>query len=245
MGDGGGRRGPGLAVGDPRARVLTPDEQTEYVGALSPELRAILASTRVTKGVMADLSYAGYREVGTFVNIGDSKGDIRAALLRNLGLDHVRGTAVQQVAVAQVVSAWEAAKVRAEARAAADAEAAAARMPRVMGTGEWQQARTQFEAIFGVLKDSEAPGLPLMEKRVQEDSDEDFQADKLSEVLNKEQAAAEPLTLQATRAGDLRVRRGNVTVPMPKDPEAFRRVLKVLSVSYVWLRIKNPAVFHL
>jgi len=199
----------------------------------------------VPKEVMAQISLAGFRRLTTFVVFGDTRAEVRLKLRDQFGLDHLRGTPEQTVSVAQIVEAWEAAQVQGAARAGADAEAAAARMPRVMSTGEWSQIRNEFERLFHPLRDRECPGLPLMEHRMQEVTDGDFQADRFSEVISKEEAQAEPFNIQATRGGELKVRKGALTTPLPKEPEALRRSHRLMSVSLVWCRLEDPSIAHL
>ena len=202
-------------------------------------LRYLLQEHGVPLDVQAKLFEQGIRTVRTFVNLEDTKVDIRAVLRQDIGLDSAYSLE-QRVWVSSVITAWEVGKHRTTVEDRARAEATVSNLPRPMATSDVSAMRLSYEALHqGRLKAHEVPSKSLLALRMEMVEENEPKALSYKEIGSGEVAEDEFLASSIGAAGDLRIKRRSHDVPLPQTPEEYRAILKIYGHSWAFVALKH------
>jgi hypothetical protein len=136
---------------------------------LDPRLSSLLHSADVDPKHMDKLAEKKYVKLQTFAYLGDERKEVRASLVKILGLDP-DGNDDDMLNLSQLLTVWKQANTRADAEDKNNAERAVHRLPPRLMPGDLIQAKQAYEKVHGgreTLK-SMVPSQQLFEKKLQE-----------------------------------------------------------------------------
>ena len=126
---------------------------------ISPDLRFVLSERDVPEGLQGKLSDAGYRTIGLFVAMVDSKSTLRATLMADFDLDPAANglsgpdIILRRVSCAKMVDAWDACSKRQDECDRLQATQRASRLPMTMQGSSHIILRQRYENKYGRTKD--------------------------------------------------------------------------------------------
>ena len=220
--------------------------QQEIVKTLDPDLAGLLQCKDVSLQVKAKLAEKKVKTTSRLSAMADSRQGVREFCQKSLGLKPEEGD--DMIEIASVVDAWEAAHARVEARNKAEAEAVIGGLPKAVARPELAQLRDRFETSFYTLQDKLIPASATLEQHFDMIVHGEWQYLSLKEFASKEDEAKEPLAasmLLDRQTGALKVKKGNVQVPLPKDAEELRQRLRLMAHVFVMCALRYPHVASL
>ena len=99
--------------------------------------------------------------------------------------------------------------------------------------------RAAFTSRFGLVEDKVIPAKEYIEKKLQELENGEFRAETLAEVVGKDEIDPDVLTPVFDSKGNLSVKKGSSSVPLPTGPEQLRRRLSIMQNCMMMLAIKH------
>ena len=129
---------------------------------VAPDLRFVLEEEGVAAATITSLGNLGHTTLRLFAFSSETRQQLKDLARTDLGLDPAADAATR-LAVAKLVAAWEAAKVRVESKSRQDAEAAASNLPRQLPRTDALALRKAFQARWHVLEDKAVPHHGLLE----------------------------------------------------------------------------------
>lgn len=175
----------------------------------------------VPDAVMDLLAEAGYTTMARFAVMEDSRAELRKVLAAEFGLDPAADRK-HRLAQVTVLDAWEIAARRQDEDRRLEAEAKAARLPKVLGTAAHLALRRVAEAQAGAQADTIAPGAQLVElvmEQIEEAHHEAIPLTRITAVSDSEEAKT---TAVIDVAGVARIKSGRTEIKEPGDPEEYR-----------------------
>ena len=228
---------------------------------MAPDLQFILGEREVPLQLQAALSSAGFRSLGLFNSMVDSRAELRALLRADFDLDPAAvGLAAgvpleRRVNVARVVDAWDTSRKRQEEQDRSQAEQKASRLPMTLSRAQHINLRSRYERDFGRVGDKGWPCQALVERRFEEVDEGEVRADQLSEVVSQEELIDDPVGAVLDKDGAIRLRRAPRSVPQPATSVELWARVKVLGVTFqlaaykhssrLWLATASPQVWQL
>ena len=158
--------------------------QHQHIHKLDPRLASLLHSADVDPKHMDKLAEKKYVKLQTFAYLGDERKEVRASLVKILGLDP-DGNDDDMLNLSQLLTVWKQANTRADAEDKNNAERAVQHLPPRLMPGDLIMAKQSYEKAHGnreTLK-SMVPSQQLFEKKLQE-VETSFVAHRLTEVTN-------------------------------------------------------------
>ena len=204
----------------------------------SSDLKFLLAREEIHESLQAKLFHVGITSVAKFSTIADTAAELKAMLKDEFDLDSAADLQAR-VAVASVLVAFQAAKVRTERFAEVEGDLNAKRLQKPLATSDYQAMRKAWETKWWPLEECQAPGRSYMEKRADELESGDFRAEPLTAVLSREEDQTECFTSFWDSAGQLQLKKGGSAVSEPHNSESLRRRIKLMGVSLMWLGIRH------
>jgi hypothetical protein len=165
--------------------------------------------------------------------------DLKTVLAREFSLDHAADLATR-VKVSRLVVAWTNASARVSKAAEVEGELEAQRLTKPLHVSDYTAMRAAFEQRWWVLEDKQVPSRSYLEKKLEYIERDEPRAEPLSEVTNREEGD-EPEVLQPVwdTQGQLRVKRGVPTVPLPQNPEQLRRRVVLMGTAWLFCGVKH------
>ena len=213
------------------AAALSPAE-VEALAKLAPDLRFILSEREVPEALQAQLSLAGFRSIGLFNSMVDSRGDLRAMLIAEFGLNPAElnlapGEALaRRVNAARIVDAWDTSRKRQEEHDRVQAEQKASRLPLTLSRSQHINLRTRYERDHGRVADKAWPCQALKERRFEEVDEGEVRADPLSEVVSQEELIDDAVGAVIDRDGAIRLRRAPRSIALPSGSEELQSIIQ-------------------
>eukprot|EP00435_Cladocopium_sp_Y103_P013323 s3632_g3.t1 len=93
--------------------------------------------------------------------------------------------------------------------------------------------------VYGKIEDRVTPSKEYLEKKLQELENGEFRAEHLSEVVSKDEVDPDVMMPIFDSRGNLSVKRGSTSVPLPTGPEQLRRRLSVMLHAILMLALKH------
>ena len=216
--------------------VDTPDGRAAALLLLEPDFHGLLQRKAVEEIVQARLAVANVRSISRFNAMADTRQQLRNFCIHSLAMDAARDI----VAVASVLDAWEAARTRMEVRHKAEAEAVSSNLPPTMNKVEYQDIRKRFERLHYKLDDRTTPAASTLELLCDQIESGELKPLLLVQCLSQEDAEVDPLGAVIDRSGAVKIKRGHGETSEPKDPEEYRRRMKVVAHAYLFAQLKYP-----
>ena len=211
------------------------------IALLDAGLGSLLDGKGVTALSQAKLALAGYVTVAHLALVEDTRAEFRPRLKDGLGLDVVTDPTCK-LEVTTLVGCWEAAKLRFERRNAADAEASASRLPKIVPRIEHLELRSKFEKQHYELQDAVTPSKALLESMFESIEEGELKPLALKDLVSVDEADDQDQMLAGfDSSGTLRLKKGHKEVPGPSNSEGFRRRMKVLGHLYMFCKIRYPS----
>ena len=216
--------------------ITTQDGRAEALLLLEPDFHGLLQRKAVDEMNQAKLAVAGVRSISRFNAMADTRQQLRDFCIRSLTLDAGRDA----VAIASVLDSWEAARIRIEVRHKAEAEAVSSNLPPSMNKVEYQDIRKRFERLYYKLEDRTTPAATTLELLCDQIESGELKPLLLVQCLSQEDAEVDPLGAVIDKTGAVKIKRGHGETSEPKDPEGYRRRMKVVAHTYLFAQLKYP-----
>lgn len=218
--------------------VLTPAEKDAALKRCGADLAFLFGKFDVSEDTQAIFAHVGVVTVQKFATIAKDVEDLTTMLKDHVGID-AAASLEQRVEVGAVVCAWNNASVRTQKNAEMEAELDTKEFVKTVPNSEWQAMRAALDRIVGKQDDKTTPAKEYVEKRLQEVENNDYRAEKLTEVVSRDEVEPDNLLPQWDSKGQLTVKRGATTVPEPGNPEALRRRLTIMQHAYQMVALRH------
>eukprot|EP00438_Fugacium_kawagutii_P028975 Skav210536 [mRNA] locus=scaffold3045:358236:363217:- [translate_table: standard] len=212
------------------------DEQV--LDGLGGDFRGLLDAKKVPTPVQVLLGRRHVDSTELFAVLADSRDGMREAARTALGLD----PANDQITIAKLVVAWEAASLRMSVTADRDAQSTSERQPKTIPMNDYMGVRRQFETTYYEMRDEEIPSKNSLEDLADQMETGDWRAMSLKEIACRSdvESDAQWSSLTVGKAGQIKMKKSSVETPAPRDMEELRQKLKVLGHHFVFLKMLNP-----
>ena len=210
--------------------------------ALDPEFSYLLSDRGVATETRGRLGHFGVTRLNVFAKIETTEADFREWARTTLALDPAIDP-LMRVAQAILVDAWEAAKGRVAKQAEVEAEARVLGIPKLTLKGTQLQLRKAYVLACGPLPDKFCPSRTYVDWRLEQLEEGELRPERLRQVTtveDEDDEGGDAGTLDISREGTLRFRRGKVMVNPPSTPEQLRKFLRVMAAHWEFVRIKDP-----
>ena len=225
-------------------RKSSQKRELEMIKSLDPDLAGLLQCKEVSLKTQALLASKKVETISRLSAMVDDRKAVQEFCAKALGL--APDAPESMVEVASVVDAWESACMRVEARNKAEAEAVVGGLPKVVARTELAQLRERFEASFYSLPDKLMPANATLEQHFDMVDNGEFQYLSLKVYASREDAAREPFAASIDRStGTIKVRKGQVAVPLPRTAEELRLRLRLVPHAFVLCSLRYPHVASL
>jgi hypothetical protein len=144
-----------------------------------------------------------------------------------------------RVLASRVAVVWGHATARVEKAAELEGEHEARRLVKPLGASDFTAMRQAYEARWWALEDRQVPSRSYMEKRLEAVEADEPRAEPLSEVASREDEDPEVLLPVWDASGNLKIKRGSATLPMPANPETLRRRMGIWGVSWMFAAVRH------
>lgn len=188
---------------------------------MAPDLRFLLEEKAVPDAVMDLLAEAGYTTMARFAVMEDSRAELRKVLAAEFGLDPAADRK-HRLAQVTVLDAWEIAARRQHEDRRQEAEAKAARLPKVLGKAAHLALRRATIALGAQL-------LELVMEQIEEAHHEAIPLTRITAVSDSEESKT---TAVIDVDGVVRIKSGRTEIKEPGDPEEYRRRMRTLGLAY-------------
>ena len=159
--------------------AIGADERTAALAAAKPDLAYIMEELEVDPEVQAAVYHAGFTNIRRFVGMEETKEGVRRVLRVEFGLDGADGL-LQRGQVADLLSAWEAAKEQAQRENVLRADKKASQLPIPCPTQEHRAMKVAFERMHYRLLDEEVPGRHFVGQKLDQLAENDPVVEKLN-----------------------------------------------------------------
>ena len=221
---------------------LTAAERAAAIDAASSDLKFHLCEVGVPDDVQAALFHKGFNTLRLFCGLDETRLEVRKAVTTEIGLEHDADTASRK-AMALILSAWESARMQVEAEDKMRVESRLGQSQRVVQISAMSAMRKEVEAVCGKLRDSEVPAKSLVAAKLEQLEQGDLQAEDLREVLCLEDKDVDLFSgIIEHGTGNLRIRPGNASVPLPSCAEELRHRHRLIAVAWLMCRSKHRNV---
>ena len=204
----------------------------------SSDLRFTLSRNDVQDGMQALFFEQGITSVNKFSSFFRDEADLIQVLRDEFGLDAAASLS-DRAQVASIICSWKDTQTKAKRQSELEAEMNTREWSKPIPTGDYVQLRNSYTQMHGVLDDKVTPAKEYLEKKLQELENGEFRAETLSEVIAKDEVDPDVLTPIFDTKGNLSVKKGSSTVPLPSGPEQLRRRLSIMQNCMMMLSIKH------
>ena len=204
----------------------------------SSDLRFTLSRNDVQDGMQALFFEQGITSVNKFSSFFRDEADLIQVLRDEFGLDAAASLS-DRAQVASIICSWKDTQTKAKRQSELEAEMNTREWSKPILTGDYVQLRNSYTQMHGVIDDKVTPAKEYLEKKLQELENGEFRAETLSEVIAKDEVDPDVLTPIFDAKGNLSVKKGSSTVPLPSGPEQLRRRLSIMQNCMMMLSIKH------
>ena len=222
---------PGVMAAGPRRM-----EDSLKLG--SSDLRYTLSRNDVKEDLQANFFEHEITTISKFSSFFRDEADLITVLRDEFALDAAASLA-DRAQVASVICAWKDTQTKAKRQSEVEAEMDTREWTKPIPTGDYIQLRSAFTSRFGLVEDKVIPAKEYIEKKLQELENGEFRAETLAEVVGKDEIDPDVLTPVFDSKGNLSVKKGSSSVPLPTGPEQLRRRLSIMQNCMMMLAIKH------
>lgn len=216
--------------------LTTADGRAAALLLLEPDFHGLLQRKAVEEIHQARPAVSNVRSISRFNAMADTRQQLRNFCIHSLMMD----AAADAVAIASVLDTWEAAKTRMEVRHKAEAEAVSSNLPPTMNKVEYQDIKRRFERLHYRLDDRTTPSANTLELLCDQIESGELKPLLLVQCLSQEDAEVDPLGAVIDKTGAVKIKRGHGETSEPKDPEEYRRRMKIVAHTYLFAQLKYP-----
>ena len=220
------------------ARMVGPITIEEALRLGSSDLRYTLSRNDVKDDLQANFFEHEINTISKFSSFFRDEADLVNVLRDDFGLD-AAASLQSRAQVASVICAWKDTQTKAKRQSEVEAEMDTREWTKPIPTGDYIQLRTAFINRFGVVEDKVVPAKEYLEKKLQELENGEFRAETLSVVVSKDEIDPDVLTPMFDSRGNLSVKKGSSSVPLPTGPEQLRRRLSIMQNCLMMLASKH------
>ena len=226
-------------------KIMTDEQQKGFIAELSEELAALLDDRDVPTWLQARIAFAGCKKLGTFGRIDSTDTAVREWIIDTLEVDP-KADPLNRSAIATVIDAWQASKKRLDRRDDVEAEERATKVQKTIPKKDYVRMKMAYAKAHNSnksLQDYETPFHEGFETTCEQLEDSEILAEDLREVASEKEIQKDPddaMTPVYQRDGTTKWKIKKNQVPPPKDAEAFRYRMRLLSVKWVMLKDKYP-----
>lgn len=182
-----------------------------------------------------------YKTMRKFAALGDTRSDVRAAFIADLGLNPLAAAplgAESRAAVSGMVCAWELAKdfVQRESQLRAEIKVVGGKRP--ASVNERQAMRRAVEATLGKLPAREVPHPDYVATKLEEVEQDEPMALTLDMITHAEEQEVNELTSTLDASGRVQVTRSKVKGRLPGNSEEYRMKLRIEAHTWLMLAAK-------
>ena len=188
----------------------------------SSDLRYTLSRNDVKEDLQANFFEHEITTISKFSSFFRDEADLVTVLRDEFALDAAASLA-DRAQVASVICAWKDTQTKAKRQSEVEAEMDTREWTKPIPTGDYIQLRSAFTSRFGLVEDKVIPAKEYIEKKLQELENGEFRAETLAEVVGKDEIDPDVLTPVFDSKGNLSVKKGSSSVPLPTGPEQLRR----------------------
>ncbi len=222
---------------------ITAEQASAGIAALEPEWLALLEGKKVGYETRAVLGHLGITRLQTYANLEADESKLRETLADDLGLSSKDGIKAK-IEVSALVETWKAARQRGQAADEALAEARASGRPREVPPPVAQSIRKAHSIVYGKREDADFPSRDYIAWRFSQFDDNEYRAERLSEVVSAEAAGDDGgdgnFTFSFSTAGRVTGVRQRKRVEPPQTPEQLRRVYRLMAVHWEIMKQTYP-----
>ena len=202
--------------------AVTDEQLAAGEKAMDPELSYLLSDRGVAKRTRGLIGHMGIHRMNVFAKIETNETEFRAWAKGSLGLNPAADPAAR-IALAVLVDAWEASKNRITEQSELEAEARDLGIPKQSLKGTQLQLRKAYVQAFGPLPDKYCPSRTYVDWRLEQLEEGELRPEKLRQVTTVEDEdndGEDGGTLDITKEGNIRFRKGRTSDAPPSTPEA-------------------------
>ncbi|CAE8584251.1 unnamed protein product, partial [Polarella glacialis] len=182
--------------------------------------------------------HSGVKSLDTFAHFAKDVSDLQSVMKDSFGLDPATSLDHRAQASA-VICAWNNAKTRSHKAAELEAEMEVRQWTKPVSGSDYVAMRSAFEAKFWKMDDRETPSKEYLEKKLEDLESGELRAESLTEVVSKDEVEPDALMPVWDKTGNLSVRKGSSSVPMPSNPEGLRRRLTIMANAMIMLALRH------
>ena len=235
------------------------DAMAASLALMAPDLRFVLSEREVTPELQAELSDQGFRSIGLFVSMVDTKAELRAYLQQTITGDPAENGITRDVAItrrmnaARLIDAWDACSKRQDESDRVHATQRASRLPLTMAGSQHIILRQRLENEYGRVEDAYYPCKSMVERRLEELEQGEVVAEDLTDCVSVAEAVEDVIGAVLDRDGATRPHKVTKKVSSPTNSEELRSRIKLLGISFqlasfkhssrMWLKGMTPQVW--
>ena len=208
--------------------------------AASSDLKFLFDREGVAAEVQTGIFDAGISTVRQFAALVPDVAALRKCLVEDFGMSD--SNLAGKVAISKVVVVWETAKVRSEKAAEAEAECEVRQEPKPVRNNDYTRMKEAYETKYWKLGNDHLPAKSYLEKISEVVEKAEYRAEPLTEVANKEEDDVDMLRAIWDTSGAIKAVRSYPKVPMPRDPEELRQRITLLGTA--WASQPSAAVIQ-
>ena len=221
------------------------DEMRKELAQLADaDLIFMMSEHNVPLATMHTLAKRGVKTIGRLAALEDNRGEFRTTITELADINmQVMGVEGKMI-VTDLIQVWEAANhtVKAELETKASHAASGADIPLPIPKRTYNAMEAAFKEQNGKLKDTAAPGLPLMALTLDMVETNAPYAEPLANVASKADGEDDLVFDVHDPRGAVRsVHRKIKKVPVPTGPEDLRRRYAVLENALLYAQLKHSA----
>ena len=213
-------------------------ENEELRKKASSDLRFMLSRNDVGESFQLKLYRQKVLTVQKFSSFFRSEDDLIAVLAASFDLD-ATASLEQRAQVAAVMVSWRESLTKVKRQAEVEAEMSTRDWAKPIPTSDYITLRNSYQAAHGSIEDKVTPSKEYLEKKLQELEQGEFRAEPLTEVVSRDEIDPDVLMPIMDSKGNLSVKKGNTTVPLPTGPEQLRRRLSVMQNGLIMMHLKH------
>ncbi|CAE8650563.1 unnamed protein product, partial [Polarella glacialis] len=218
--------------------VLTPDEEAAAMKLGGTDLVYLFGRHEVNTKLQALFFHSGVKSLDTFAHFAKDVTDLQSVMKDSFGLDPATSLDHRAQAAA-VICAWNNAKARTRKTAELEAEMEVRQWTKPVSGSDYIAMRSAFEAKFWKMEDRETPSKEYLEKKLEDLESGELRAESLTEVVSKDEVEPDALMPVWDKTGNLSVRKGSSSAPMPTNPEGLRRRLTIMANYMIMLALRH------
>jgi len=220
------------------AIALTRQEQQDALAKAGADIKFLFGKEEIKEEVQAVFYHVGITSIARFAAFAKDSDDLKKVLKDSLDLDPSR-TLEERAVVAAIVCAWNSAQTRSSKLAEVEAEMESRQWTKVIPPSDYLAMRMGFDKRYWKLEDREIPSKDYLERKLEQMESGEWSAEALTEVVSKDDVSPDSLQPVWDKTGQLTIKKGSNTVPMPNNPEELRRRLSVMCHAFIMLSLRH------